>query len=97
MENFTRKRALCAGKKLGKVPLPLLKNIALMPLLQIPEPVPSLSWHGARIGGIRDFPAIKIIVILQVHMYCGLSVKNTHEMPNAFYLRWFLCEWSAKI
>ena len=31
-------------------------------------------------GVFRVFPAIKIVVICQVHMYCGLSVKtNTHE------------------
>ena len=42
---------------------------------EIPEPEPSLSWHGAPIGGIRVFRVIKITMIRQVRMYCGLSMK----------------------
>ena len=62
--------------------------------LEIPEPAPSLSWHGAHIGGIRVFPAIKITVICQVRMYCGLSVKvNTRETPHGAWRSWahFVC------
>ena len=43
--------------------------------LEIPEPAPSLFRHGARIGGIRVFLKIKITVIRQVRMYCGLSMN----------------------
>ena len=43
----------------------------------------SLSWYGAPIGGIRGFPAIKMTMIHQMRMYCGLSVKvNMCEMPD---------------
>ena len=42
---------------------------------EIPEPAPSLPRHGAKIWGIRVFPAIKITVIRQVRMNCGASVK----------------------
>ena len=65
---------------------------------EIPEPFLShfLSRHSAQIGGIRGFPAIKITVIYQVCMYCGLSVKiKTRETPHgtktveAFCLRVF--------
>ena len=51
--------------------------------LEIPEPTPSLFQHGAQIGGIWVFPAIKITVICQVRMYCGLRVKV--DMPKTLY------------
>ena len=35
---------------------------------EIPEPAPSLSQHGAQIGGLRDFLVIKITVVHQVCM-----------------------------
>ena len=36
---------------------------------EIPEPAPSLSWHGAQIGGLRGFPVFKIkTTVRQVHM-----------------------------
>ena len=35
---------------------------------ETPEPAPSLSWHGAQIGGLQVFPAIKITVVYQVLM-----------------------------
>ena len=55
---------------------------------EIPEPVPSLFRHGAQIGGIRGFPTIKITVIHQVGMYCGLSVKiDMRETPNKKHTR----------
>ena len=41
------------------------------------------------IGGIRFFPAIKIIMIHQVCIYCGLSMKiNTHETPHVAQRSW---------
>ena len=56
---------------------------------EIPEPAPSLFRHGAQIGGIRGFPAIKITVIRHVPMYCVLSVKmDTHETPNGAQGSW---------
>ena len=61
---------------------------------EVPEPVPSLSQHGAQIGGIQVFSVIKITVIRQVHMYCGLSVKiNKHEMLHGTRRSWthFVC------
>ena len=40
------------------------------------------DMHGAQIGGIQVFPAIKITVIHQVCMYCGLNMKiDTCKMP----------------
>ena len=55
---------------------------------EIPEPVPSLFRHGAQIGGIRGFPTIKITMIHQVGMYCGLSVKiDMRETPNKKHTR----------
>ena len=50
---------------------------------EIPEPAPSLFRHGAQIGGIWGFPAIKITMICQVHMYCSLGVKI--DMPKTLY------------
>ena len=35
---------------------------------EIPEPAPSLSWHGALFGGLRVFPVIKITMVRQVRM-----------------------------
>ena len=35
---------------------------------EIPEPVPSLSRHGAQIGGNQVFASIKITVIRQVRV-----------------------------
>ena len=56
---------------------------------EIPEPAPSLFQHGAPIGGIQDFPTIKITVICQVCMYCGLSAKiNMCETPHAMQRSW---------
>ena len=58
-------------------------------LLEIPEPVPSLSWHSAPSGGIQVFPMIRITMIRQVCMYCGLSVKMiTREMPDGTQRLW---------
>ena len=45
---------------------------------EIPEPAPSLSLHGAPIRGIQVFLTIKITVICQVRMYCGLNLKKRH-------------------
>ena len=46
--------------------------------------MPFLSLHGAQIRGIQVFPTIKITVIRQVGMYCGLSMKiNMSETPTA--------------
>ena len=71
---------------------------------EIPEPAPSLSRHGASIGGVWVFPAIKITVICQVRMYCGLSLKiNTHETPHDMWrFLYFVCVlflpvWSPKM
>ena len=36
--------------------------------IEIPEPAPFLSWHGAQIEGLWIFPAIKITVVHLVHM-----------------------------
>ena len=48
-----------------------------------------LSRHGVPIGGIRIFSAIRITVIDQVGMYCGLSVKiNTCETPHGAWRSW---------
>ena len=61
---------------------------------EIPEPAPSLSQHGAPIGGIWVFPMIEVTVIHQMHVYCGLSVKiNAHEMPHGAWrlLMHFIC------
>ena len=61
---------------------------------EILEPVPFLSWYEAQIGGIRVFPTIKITVIRQVCMYCGLSVKiNMSETPHGTWRSWthFVC------
>ena len=56
---------------------------------EIPEPAPSLSWHGALIGGIWVFPTIKITMTRKVRMYCGLSVKkNMHETPHSVRRSW---------
>ena len=43
---------------------------------EIPEPAPSLFLHGAQIGGIQVFPAIKITVIRQVRMYRQLELHG---------------------
>ena len=54
----------------------------------------SLLRHGAQIRGIRIFPAIKITVIRQIHMYCGLSVKiGTRETLCSAQRSWthFVC------
>ena len=62
--------------------------------LEIPEPAPSLSKHGVSVGGIGVLPAIKITVIHQVCMYCGLSLKiNTHETLHGARRLWmhFIC------
>ena len=62
--------------------------------LEIPEPAPSLSQHGASIGGIWVFPTIKITVTHLVHMNWGLSVKiNTCETPHCARRLWvcFVC------
>ena len=64
------------------------KNLADLPCYhrctrEIPEPVAFLFVHGVQIGGIWVFPTIKITVIRQVRMYCGLSVEiNMREMPH---------------
>ena len=67
----------------------------------IPVPAPSLSRHGAAIGGIWVFAWIKIIMIHQMLMYCSLSVKiNKRETPckdqGCICLHMFLRVWSAK-
>ena len=50
---------------------------------EIPEPAPSLLQHGAPIGGIQVFPAIRVTLIHQVRMYCYLSVKvDRGETPH---------------
>ena len=36
--------------------------------LAIPEPAPSLSRHGAQIGGLQVFPVIKTIVVHHLRM-----------------------------
>ena len=61
---------------------------------EIPEPAPSLSWHGAPIWGIQVFPMIRITVICKVCMYCGLSVKiKTRKTPHGVQrsLTHFIC------
>ena len=67
---------------------------------EIPELTPSLSWHGAQIGGIRVFLKIKITTIHQVCVCCGLRKKiYMPKMPygskivGAFVSA---CVWSAK-
>ena len=42
---------------------------------EIPEPAPSLSRHGAPMGGIQVFACDQNPVIRQLCMCCGLSVK----------------------
>ena len=57
------------------------------------KPAPSLSRHGASIG-VSGFPMIKITVICQVRMYCGLSVKaNKRERLHGTQTLWthFVC------
>ena len=51
---------------------------------EIPEPAPFLSRHGAQIGVFGFFPAIKITVIHQVRMYCGLSLKINKTPHSAW-------------
>ena len=62
--------------------------------MNIPETAPSLSRHGAPIGGIWVFSTLKITVIRQVCVYCGLSLKtNMCEMPRGAQRSWahFVC------
>ena len=66
---------------------------------EIPEPAAFLSWHWAQVGSNRVFLAIKITMIRQVHMYCGLRAKinvwnaaRHLKIVDAFSLRLFpLC------
>ena len=61
---------------------------------EIPELAPSLSRHGASTGGIQVFPAVKITVIRQVRVCCGLSAEiNMHETPHGAQRSWahFVC------
>ena len=61
------------------------------------------AW-GSNLGYLV-FPAIKITVIRQVRMYCGLSVNDKHarnaarreKIVDAFCLHLFLTVWLAKI
>ena len=57
---------------------------------EIPKPAPSLSRQSA-LGsncGYSGFPAIKITVIRQVRMYCGLSVKISTRKTLHSAQRW---------
>ena len=67
--------------------------------------MPSLSRHGAQIGGFQVFPEIKITLVRQVRLLPASSVRSEHEAYNAaqcakivdpFCLRLFLRVWSAK-
>ena len=51
---------------------------------EILEPMPLLSRHGAPTGVIQGISTIKMSVIPQMPMYCGLSMKiNTHDMLHS--------------
>ena len=61
---------------------------------EILEPAPSLSPHEAPVEGIWVFPTIKITVIRQVLMNCGLTIKiNMREKPQGAGRSWmhFVC------
>ena len=83
------------------------KNFLVFPWCispQIPEPVPSLSPHGAPFGGVWGFLEIKITVICQVQMYCCSELEDKHawnaawrtKVEDAFCLYLFPCVWLAE-
>ena len=86
MGNFTGKKALCAEKKKKKKKKKNGKS-AFAPAEKYSSYASAgdprtcailiLAWSSNWVD--NGFPTIKIIVILQMHMYCGLSMKNTHE------------------
>ena len=71
--------------------------------IEIPEPEPVLSQHGAQIKGLQVFLIIKITGLRGAYVtciYCGLRVKiNTRKTLHGAQRSWmhfFFHVWSAK-
>ena len=73
----------------------------------MPEPVPSLSRHGLKLGVLGFFPVIKITVVCLLHISLHLlrsecedktCVKHAWctKIVNVLVLRLFLRMWLAK-